>query len=559
MIANIALLIALIALIGCVVGTITLVIMALRKKSIKKWVRLTGWSVVALVVGFIVFGVTYEGDVQNGVGSIQHDEKYSLTITQEGKGSITPTVGSHSYSMGTPVDLKAVPGEGHEFIRWEGISDTSPTSQVRIQADLSVKAIFAPIPAAATPAPPVEPAKPLVHPKQEPSQTTPPEGVTTTPAPPAAAGTVKVHYIDVGQGDSILITTATHAVLIDAGEKNKGSAVVAYLKAQGVRTIDLIISTHPHADHIGGLVEVMNAFPVKQIIDSGVSHTTQTYINYLTVVDQKDIPFDVPSGQVIDLGGARLEILGPVRSYSDLNNSSVVAKLTHGSISFLFTGDMEADAESDLIAKRDVAATILKAGHHGSSTSSSAAFLAKVKPKVAVMSLGAGNTYGHPHQETIDRFKSLGVQAYRTDLSGTIVVSSDGSQYKVSTQETTVAPAPVVPAPVTPPPTPPVTPSPAPLVASASISNQTPKQNSTISAIITVTRDGKPIQGATVDILCFYKSTKTPYSGVTGTDGVSTISFSIGRASIGYEVRVEVTVKHEGQTVKTVTSFTPKN
>jgi len=255
-------------------------------------------------------------------------------------------------------------------------------------------------------------------------------------APPD--NSLQVHFLDVGQGDSILIQTPRRSenILIDGGPRDAGDKVVRYLQEHGVKKIDLLIATHPHEDHIGGLVKVLEAFPVKQIIDSGKKHTSHTYEKYLQLIVDKNIPLDVAPGQKINLvNGAQLDILGPMRyDYEDLNNYSVVSKLTYGKISFLFTGDMEKEAERDLRDK-DLKANVLKIGHHGSRSSTSAHFLKQVAPKVAVISLGQGNDYGHPHAITLKKLAKIKAEIYRTDQKGTITVTTDGNNFEVTTEK----------------------------------------------------------------------------------------------------------------------------
>ncbi len=245
---------------------------------------------------------------------------------------------------------------------------------------------------------------------------------------PTETRLAEVHFIDVGQGDSILIKTGSKAVLIDAGDQDKGDEVVQYLQEQGVAALDLVISTHPHSDHIGGLPLVLRTLPVARIIDSAVPHTSQIYLDYLTLIEQQDIAFEQPDKQSIDLGGeVRLEILGPVKQYRDLNNSSVVARLVAGKTSVLFTGDMEQAAETDLLARWDLQATILKVGHHGSDTSTGSEFLREVAPELAVISVGAKNSYGHPEEATLSKLSA--VEVVRTDQAGTIVLAIDSDGY----------------------------------------------------------------------------------------------------------------------------------
>ncbi len=253
-----------------------------------------------------------------------------------------------------------------------------------------------------------------------------------------ADGHLAVHFIDVGQGDSIFIQTSSHQILIDGGDR--GNTVPNYLTARGVDTIHIMIGTHAHADHIGGMINVMQELAVEEVIDPAVVHTTRTFEDYLTLIDQKDMLFtEGRAGMQRTIGnGKLLEILHPKNPSSHhLNDSSVVVKLTYGDISFLFTGDAEAGAEQEMLSRSAhlLDSTVLKVGHHGSRTSTTPAFLSAVDPELAVIMTGTGNRYGHPHEEVLTRLSQNQVDIYRTDIHGNIIVSTDGVQYHIDVHE----------------------------------------------------------------------------------------------------------------------------
>jgi competence protein ComEC len=253
-----------------------------------------------------------------------------------------------------------------------------------------------------------------------------------------------VHFIDVGQADSILIQNGDHAMLIDAGNNDDADLVTQYLQKQGVKKIEYLIGTHPHEDHIGGMDGVINAFPIAQVILPHVTHTTKTFSDMVTAMKNKGYQATKPVvGDRYSLGDASFVILAPTApEYEGLNNYSVVIKLSYGNTSFLFAGDAEKESEEEMIATGlDLSANLLKLGHHGSRSSTSAAFLQKVHPQYAVISVGKGNDYGHPHQETMKRLQSNGALVYRTDESGTIIATSDGQRITFNQNSGTYASA----------------------------------------------------------------------------------------------------------------------
>jgi competence protein ComEC len=266
-----------------------------------------------------------------------------------------------------------------------------------------------------------------------------------TPPPFATAGRLQIYALDVGQGDSLLIISPEgKSVLIDAGTPQAGSDVVAALRRYGVKSLDLVVATHPHADHIGGMKSVIENFPVKNFLDSGQKYASKEYERMLELIKEKGIKFiQARRGMKFDLdSGVRLEALNPpgggswitkVRSGASVENAnSIVLRLTYGNFSMLFTGDAEAESEERLIESgAPLRAQVLKVGHHGSRYATSAQFLAAVAPEAAVISCGANNRYGHPSQETLDRLRRAGVKVYRTDLSGEIAIISDGNKFEI--------------------------------------------------------------------------------------------------------------------------------
>ena len=259
-------------------------------------------------------------------------------------------------------------------------------------------------------------------------------GLKTT----SAASNVKVHFINVGQGDSILIQTPNENVLIDGGGKGKGDEVVAYLKKQKVKTLNAVVSTHPDADHVGGLAYIIKNMKVKAVYAPKVSHTTQAYKDFLTAVKKKGLKIKAAKNGVKITTKAKntsLKFIAPVKSYSksDLNNWSAVLLLKHNKKTFLFTGDAETKSESDMLAKKLIPTIdVLKVGHHGAKTSTSAALIKKAKPKYAVISVGK-NGYGHPTSTVVKRLKSAKTKTYRTDKSGNIIFTSTGTKLTVKT------------------------------------------------------------------------------------------------------------------------------
>ncbi len=256
---------------------------------------------------------------------------------------------------------------------------------------------------------------------------------------PSAGGNLTVHFLDVGQGDSILLEHGDDGMLIYSGEIGKGDDVATYIKNEGIMSLDYVIATHPHSDHIGGMSVILNDFPIGHFVDSGYAYSSKTYENMLKAIDKKNIPFETPKrGDKINFtSGIDVYVLNPGSTYftDDVNQNSVVLKVTDGKVTFLLMGDAGIQAENEIMKDGyNVDADILKVGHHGSRTASGTPFISAVSPEISVIEVGAGNDYGHPHQETLDRLQKVS-KVYRTDLDGTITVTTDGSSYSVSTEK----------------------------------------------------------------------------------------------------------------------------
>lgn len=256
----------------------------------------------------------------------------------------------------------------------------------------------------------------------------------------SVSGTLSVHYLDVGQGDSIFIELPNkECMLIDAGENMHGKSITEYITNLGYSKIDYLVATHPHADHIGSMAYIVKHNDIGEIYMPKVTTTTKTYENLLTAISDKGLKVKSAKAgmNIVDVGDFSIDILAPVTiEEDDLNNCSIILKMNYKNDSFLFLGDAEKKELETVTA--DMSAEVLKVGHHGSRTSTTKALLEEVNPKYAVISLGKDNSYGHPHKSTLELLDEFNVETYRTDQDGTIVISTEGSGVTIKTGQTSM-------------------------------------------------------------------------------------------------------------------------
>jgi len=244
---------------------------------------------------------------------------------------------------------------------------------------------------------------------------------------------LRVHFIDVGQADCALVESGGQYMLIDGGNVEDGQLVVSYLMDQGVQELAYVVCSHAHEDHVGGLPSVLAVFPTENVLSPTTTYSSGCFDDFMHDADQQDLTVQIPKpGDSFLLGGAVVTVYGPVKSYAETNDTSIVMKVVFGETSFLFTGDMETAAENDMLdyweGKDSLHADVLKVGHHGSDTSTGYRFLYEVSPTYGVISVGTGNTYGHPHDEPMSRLNDAGVTLFRTDMLGTVIALSDGRE-----------------------------------------------------------------------------------------------------------------------------------
>lgn len=363
----------------------------------------------------------------------------------------------------------------------------------------------------------------------------------------------KVYFFDVGQGDSTLILSPDgQTALIDGGDS--GTGVVQYLQNLGVQRIDLMFATHPHADHIGGLVDVLNAMPVSKVVTSGEINTTSVFERFLDGIDKAGAEYvEAKRGDSIPFGSINFQVLNPAHSSSDnLNNSSLVLNIKIGKTTFLFMGDAEREIESELLASgQPLDADLLKVGHHASKSSSSPAFLSAVSPETAIYFAGIGNSYGHPAQQTISALQAVGATVYGTDQLGTILVTVSLDGYQVSSERQQPAATPVVVVPVAPTTT--IVPAGGGGLTIHSVTSPVSKGSAAV-----LTAQAAP--GAACTITVYYKSGPSKAQGLepktVGADGKVSWTWTVGARTSSGNWRIVVSCTANGNTSTQETTFT---
>ena len=275
-----------------------------------------------------------------------------------------------------------------------------------------------------------------------------PEILPTVPSDDFSADgdTLTVHYIDIGQADCALLECGGEYMLIDGGNKEDGQLVISYLRDQGVEELAAVVCTHAHEDHVGGLPSVLAVFPTEAVYAPTKTYSSNIFDDFLRYVDQQRLEVTIPDpGDTFSLGGTELTVLGPTKTYAETNDTSIIIVAEFGDSRFLFTGDMETAAENDMLdywgSRFDWNVDVLKVGHHGSDTSSGYRFVYETDPEYAIISVGEGNSYGHPHESVTSRYADAGIPMFRTDELGHIYVTTDGETISVTWEDQSAQPS----------------------------------------------------------------------------------------------------------------------
>ncbi len=282
-----------------------------------------------------------------------------------------------------------------------------------------------------------------------PTETAPPPTETTGPAT-AGGETLQIHFIDVGQADCILLEYGSEFLLIDGGNKADSALVVSYLEQQGVEELAAVVCTHAHEDHVGGLPAVLAVYPTRAVYAPTRTYASNIFDDFVYYTDQQGLEITIPSpGDTLDFGEVSVTVLGPVKSYAEANNTSIVLMVEYGVTRFLFTGDMETQAENDMLdywgEEFDWGADVLKVGHHGSETSTGYRFLNAVMPDYGVISVGKDNFYGHPDEAPLSRLSDAEVILLRTDRLGHVICTTDGQELIITWENQNAQPDDVIP------------------------------------------------------------------------------------------------------------------
>lgn len=329
-----------------------------------------------------------------------------------------------------PASESASPEVALREMSMKEMPEASPSDQTEVS----------PLPepsSSAEPSPYIEPSNtPELSPSVEPTPSAEPEATDRSATPPEGSS-FAVHYIDVGQADAALVLCDGHAMLIDGGNAEDSNLIYSYLRKLSVNYLDYIVCTHAHEDHVGGLSGALNYATVGTAFSPVTDYDSRAFRSFVNYLAQQGVAVTVPSaGQSFALGSAAVSVLGPIYATAeDVNNTSIVLRIVYGDTSFLFTGDAEREEEQAILAAGyDLGSTVLKVGHHGSDSSTSYVWLREIMPEYAVISVGKGNSYGHPTEALLSRLRDAGVKTYRTDMQGDVVCTSDGKTVSFSVE-----------------------------------------------------------------------------------------------------------------------------